>query len=139
MEDIPLHDQHFGYELIRTQLLSNILGDDDEKILYWAGKELARSFPQTTLEEVMTFFHTANWGELTLEKNKAHKMTLSLTGDPVTARMHYGGDTINYALEAGFLAQQLETIHEKSTEAHGVMNNHKQLVVFTVMWEDFLD
>ena len=45
----------FGHELIRTELLTNLLGKDAEAILYWAGKELARNHPLTSYEEVVQF------------------------------------------------------------------------------------
>lgn len=129
-------DIYFGYELIRSHVLTNILGEDTEKILYWAGKELAREFEQTSFEDITAFFAKAGWGELSLERNTSKKMTLTLKGEAVDARIHYG-KKINYALESGFLAKQLEFVQNRIVEAHAEINHKKGFVLFTIMWEDF--
>ena len=38
----------FGHELIRNDLLHELLGKDAPEILYWAGKKLARQYPLET-------------------------------------------------------------------------------------------
>ena len=72
MSEITSSEQHtekpqhsvtsFGYELVREELLHEILGKDTAEILYWAGKRLARNYPLSSLEEIISFFEQASWG-----------------------------------------------------------------------------
>ena len=49
-------------KLLRDHVLPSILGQHEEDILYWAGKEIARKFPVFTIEELPIFFTEAGWG-----------------------------------------------------------------------------
>jgi len=55
----PLTVPAFGYELIREELISDLLGKDRPAILYWAGKRLARNYPLFSLDEMKEFFLNA--------------------------------------------------------------------------------
>lgn len=93
----------FGYDLIRNDVLKDILGKEHDSILYWIGKSLARKYPIETTEQLITFFEKANWGILTLTKEKKQEKTYELTGPWMGKH-----DERCYQLEAGFLAQQAE-------------------------------
>ncbi|WP_062047847.1 YslB family protein [Bacillus sp. JCM 19034] len=93
----------FGYNLIRNDVLKDVLGKEHDQILYWIGKSLARKYPIATMEELPEFFLKANWGNLTLEKEKRNLYIYLLSGDWMGKT-----DTRCYQLEAGFLAQQFE-------------------------------
>ena len=95
----------FGYELIREILLQDILGEDSYHILYWAGKQLARKFPLTSMNEVISFFQSAGWGELIIKKETKNEMELTLTGEIINRRLDLYTNT-HFQLEAGFLAEQ---------------------------------
>jgi hypothetical protein len=94
----------FGYDLIRNDVLRDLLGKDHDTILYWVGKSLARKYPVATVEEVITFFEKANWGTLSRIKEKKQEQLFELSGPWM-----YKLDQRCYQLEAGFLAQQIET------------------------------
>ena len=121
----------FGYELIRDHILSSILGKNEEDILYWAGKELARKFPATTLDEVLQFFTDASWGTLTLDKQSKEEAFFTLSGAEdllyITHRC--------FRLQAGFLAEQHQTISGLLTECLDDKNEKKQHVTFHVKWD----
>lgn len=93
----------FGYNLIRNEVLKDVLGKEHDQVLYWIGKSLARKYPIETMDELPNFFLKANWGVLTLEKEKRNHYIYFLNGDWMGKE-----DTRCYQLEAGFLAQQFE-------------------------------
>ncbi|MDV2684839.1 YslB family protein [Alkalihalophilus sp. As8PL] len=94
----------FGYELLRNDVLKEVFGQEYDSILYWVGKSIARKYPLHTIEEVIEFFNDANWGNLTLVKEKKNERHFELEGEWMKKN-----DTRCYQLEAGFLAQQVET------------------------------
>ena len=54
LEDVSLNA--FAYELLREELLPDLIGNDLDGILYWSGRNLARKYPLDTIEEVIQFF-----------------------------------------------------------------------------------
>ena len=54
LEDVSLNA--FAYELLREELLPDLIGNDLDGILYWSGRNLARKYPLETIEEVIQFF-----------------------------------------------------------------------------------
>ncbi|ARK31654.1 YslB family protein [Halalkalibacter krulwichiae] len=104
--------ENFGYELLRNDVLKDILGKEHDSILYWIGKSLARKYPINTIEELILFFDHANWGTLVREKEKKNIQIFQLTGPWMNKK-----DSRCYQLEAGFLAQQLESWHNCITGA----------------------
>lgn len=122
----------FGHELIRTELLSTILGKDAETILYWAGKELARNHPLTSFEEVILFFEQASFGTLNRTKERRSSSTYSLSGKLVDLRLAQKGAV--FSLEAGFLAEQMQQINGVYAEAYAeVIKNNA--VMITLKWD----
>ncbi|GMA68567.1 hypothetical protein GCM10025884_21940 [Leuconostoc gelidum subsp. gelidum] len=98
----------FALTLLRDGLLKNLLQEDYPHILYWAGKEIARQFPTDALSSVVTFFDNAGFGTIEIASQDSKNQRWYLTGDLVKQRL--GLDkSADFSLEAGFLAQQLET------------------------------
>lgn len=125
----------FGYELIRDILIPEILGKDTPEILYWAGKHLARKFPQADYEQLIDFFAKASWGQLAISKESKNELIFELTSPLIAPRVKAKAEHY-FQLEAGFLAQQIEMQKEGSAaEAfeHPVKKSNK--VLFTVKWE----
>ncbi|WP_257346458.1 YslB family protein [Pseudalkalibacillus decolorationis] len=125
----------FGYELLRDVLLPELLGNENHRILYWAGRMLARKYPLETTDELIQFFATANWGELRLSQEDAKSMTFELFSDRVSdllmKRMHEG-----FQLEAGFLAEQIQKQQDKVTETFDEVKRGKvDKMIFTVQWD----
>jgi hypothetical protein len=124
----------FGYELIRDDLISDLLGKDEPEILYWAGKKLARKYPLYSIEEMIAFFHEADWGILSIKEEKRKELCLSLTGELVSNRLRKDKNT-TFQLEAGFLAQQIEWQKKVVAEAFEHPNKRSNIVQFTIKWD----
>lgn len=124
----------FGYELIREILLHDILGEDSPHILYWAGKQLARKFPLTSIAEVISFFEGAGWGNLIINKETKNEMELTLTGEIINRRLELYSDS-HYQLEAGFLAEQCVLQKKFYSEAIAEIKKRSKQIHFTVKWD----
>ncbi|WP_422123014.1 YslB family protein [Planococcus sp. X10-3] len=120
----PVINEHFGYEIIRDYVLSDVLGKHESDVLYWAGKSLARKFPLYTLEEAADFFLQANFGELVTEKTGKDEIIFLLRPLKTENRC--------FKLEAGFLAQQKQKIGGFLTEAYEEVLPKKKLVRITL-------
>lgn len=106
----PEINQEFGYEIIRDYVLSEVLGQHEADILYWAGKSLARKFPLYTMEEAADFFSQAQFGRLSLEKSSKDETVYLLVPLKIANRC--------FKLEAGFLAEQKQKLDGFLTEAY---------------------
>lgn len=124
----------FGYELIREILLQDILGEDSYHILYWAGKQLARKFPLTSMGEVVTFFQSSGWGQLSIEKETKNEMELTLTGEMINRRLDLYSNS-HFQLEAGFLAEQCVLQKKFYSEAIADIKKRSNKILFTVKWD----
>lgn len=124
-----------GYEMIRDILIPNILGKDTDDILYWAGKELARKFPLSTIEDMIAFFKNASFGHLSFEKEKKNYMQFILSGSLVSSRFKASTDP-SFKLEAGFIAEQLQMQTSRYTEAAEEIDKKKQLIIITAQWDE---
>ncbi|MFD2446265.1 YslB family protein [Bacillus sp. CGMCC 1.16607] len=132
MEDITIPS--FGYDLVREELLTNILGKDAPDILYWSGKNLARSYPLQSITEIIAFFEKAGWGQLSIKKETKNDIFFELTSPLIIYRFQSNKET-HYKIEAGFLAQQIETQNGMITEAFEQVHKKAGTVEFTVRWD----
>lgn len=124
----------FGYELLRDILIPDLLGKETPEISYWAGKHLARKFSVDSLEDSESFFLDAGWGNLKLVTETKNEMKLELTGDIVERRFQMLADPC-FRLEAGFLAQQVQSQNHAVTEAFEELSKKQNKVIFTVRWD----
>lgn len=141
MEELKdIQSPAFGLELLREVLLPDILGSDHPQMLYWAGKGLARKYPVNSLEELSAFFETAGWGCLTLLHNKKNEMEFELSGELISIRLKKSNE-FTFQIEAGFIAEQLQTMNNQITETYEQVKKRANKVVFTVKWDhkDVLD
>lgn len=120
----PEITEHFGYEIIRDYVLSDVLGKHESDVLYWAGKSLARKFPLFSLDEAADFFNQANFGELVIEKSGKDEIVYILRPFKIDNRC--------FKLEAGFLAQQQQKLSGFLTEAYDEVLRKKKLVRITL-------
>ncbi|MCU9614136.1 YslB family protein [Caldibacillus lycopersici] len=125
----------FGYELIREELINELLGKDGPSLLYWAGKRLARKYPLFTFDEIKEFFIKAGWGSLQLEEQKKNEMELTLTSDLIQYRLHANTNP-TFQLEAGFLAEQIQQQKKLYTEAYEHPKKRDGIVSFTIKWDN---
>jgi hypothetical protein len=136
-QDITLDEilvPSFGYELIREELLTNILGKDAPEILYWSGKHLARTHLLQNLNEISAFFEEAGWGALTVKKELKNELLFELSSPLIKRRIQLKPDA-QFKLEAGFLAQQIETQIGMITEAYEQIQKKAGIVEITVRWD----
>ncbi|HET7628267.1 MAG TPA: YslB family protein [Bacillales bacterium] len=105
----------FGYELLRNELIPELLGKEQASILYWAGKNLARKHPVESIEELSRFFHDAGWGNLAIEREKKNKIMFAVRS-PLLSKQ--AKNEAAFTLEAGFLAQQYERMKNRVADAH---------------------
>lgn len=124
----------FGYELLREVLIPDLLGKDAPQLLYWAGKSMARKFPLESSDEIISFFQQAGWGTLSINKHDKNVMEFYLQGEFIQTRLQ-GKQETNFQLEAGFLAQQIQTQNRCITEAFEQQKKKTSTVVFTVKWD----
>lgn len=132
--DTDLTVPAFGYELIRDILLPEILGKETPDILYWAGKHLARKFPLMSINEVISFFEEAGWGTLYITKEEKKGMELELTSPFISRQFEVKTESC-FKLEAGFLAEQIQSQKKLRTEAsEEIIKRHKK-IKFIVQWD----
>ena len=113
LEDVSLNA--FAYELLREELLPDLIGNDLDGILYWSGRNLARKYPLETIEEVIQFFEKAGWGTLSIiEKQKRHS---------------------SYQLEAGFIAEQIQKQRNVVAESYEEKKKRSDSITFLVKWD----
>ncbi|WP_428909320.1 YslB family protein [Niallia sp. Krafla_26] len=124
----------FGYELIREVLIPDILGEETPKILYWAGKNVARKYPLESLSDIIPFFKQAGWGDLQVIKESKSELVLELSSEMITKRIKENGKS-TFQLEAGFLAQQVENQKQAITEAFEHPRKRSGKVQITVKWD----
>jgi len=124
----------FGYELIREVLIPELLGKETPEILYWAGKHLARKFPLVSMDEVISFFEEAGWGYLKILKQDKHGMELEFTSPLITRHLKLKTDGC-YKLEAGFLAEQIQTQKKVRTEAYEEVMKKTQVIRIILRWD----
>ncbi len=125
----------FAFELLRNDVLFHLLGEDIGPLLYWEGKNLARKYPLSSLEDIIEFFERAGWGYLNFVKEKKNEMEFHLTGDLISYRNQEKTNTI-YQLEAGFLAMQLEQMKKCVTETYEQVKMRSDKIIFTVQWDE---
>ncbi|MEW9108016.1 YslB family protein [Cytobacillus gottheilii] len=134
---LTVHDETvpaFGYELIREVLLKDLLGKEAPGILYWAGKRLARKYPLASIDEMISFFSSAGWGNLMLLNESKNEMDLELSSAIISARCKNDEDCA-FQLEAGFIAEQIEQQKGYICEAFEHPKKRKGKVLFTVKWD----
>ncbi len=120
-----------GYELIREDVLPDLLGSEYQQIIYWAGKSLARKYPISGVEHIEDFFVKAGFGDLTLLKTKRSEMVFELRSP-----RFYNKKTISASLEAGFLAAQIQQLKGHITETLEIAKPGKSpKVIFHVKWD----
>ena len=97
-----------GAATLRDIIIPALLGTETEGILYWIGKDLAREYPGATEEELIVLTNQLGMGELSLKKRSATQQIWELGGPIVDERLTLDKETTSFALEAGFLAQEIE-------------------------------
>ena len=125
------NDSLFSYTLIRDALIPNLLGQETNDILYWAGKELARQYPLNNQQDTILFFKKAGFGALTLDSHHKNKVIFRLSGSAVENRLAMVKQP-SFNLEAGFLAEQIQQQESLYTEAIYEIKSKAKSVLITL-------
>ena len=124
----------FSKELLRDILIPDLLGKEHAQILYWSGKQLARKFPLSNIDEVIEFFHNAGWGNLQEIKQSKNESEYILNGPIIERRFDLNADC-EFQLEAGFLAEQVQSQKRRMTEAAFQVKRNASKVHILVRWD----
>ncbi|WP_051912520.1 YslB family protein [Carnobacterium funditum] len=138
--DLNLFEENspfFGQTLLRDVLIPNLLRNETNEILYWAGKEIARQYPLCSIQDIILFFEKAGFGTLMLDKRDHHAIVYRLTGSFVESRIK-AVKTLSFNLEAGFLAEQIQQQESNYTEAFYELDT-KNLSVLLILKQDAKD
>lgn len=117
----------FPLEVLRDRLLPNLFQENEAEITYWAGKSLAQSEDFTSNEQIIEFFSAAGFGELETIKTTNTSAEWRLSGANVFARALTSRDA-SFSLEAGFLAQALESLLNRPVEVTNEVSRKKDAV-----------
>ncbi|HWL25442.1 MAG TPA: YslB family protein [Ureibacillus sp.] len=121
----------FGYEILRDYVLPSILGKHEDDVLYWVGKDIARKFPCSDIQLIVSFFEDAGWGELSLEKEMKDGYIFQLKNEPDLFNI----EKRKFRLEAGFIAEQIQVFKGYLTECYDEKKEKSNIVQFTVKWD----
>lgn len=130
-----LESETVGYDILRHISLPNLLGKESETILYYMGKNLARSFELNSIDDIHFIFDRLGWGYLELLKQRRNSLTFSLMADSVARRLQ-SSLAQEFRLEAGFLAEATHIIYESNAECVEKINKNIHQVQFKVVFVD---
>lgn len=128
-----LHTAGAGYDVLRYISLPDLLGTEANTLLYFMGKNLARSFAINSFEDIYQIVDKLGWGKLELVKEKKKSFTFQLMADAVFLRLQASVD-IDFRLEAGFLAEAIEQLYGSECECNEKINHKVHQVEFMVYY-----
>src|SRR5690625_1266317 len=76
-----------GYDVLRYISLPNLLGSETDTVLYFLGKELARSFHLESLEDIYIISEKLGWGKMELLKERKSYLLFTLMSDELVRRI----------------------------------------------------
>lgn len=126
-----------GAAMLRDVLLPQLIGEDNT-MLYWGGKKLARQFVLAKDELIAPFFAQVGWGKLVRTKAKRNQQMFELSGAEVHVRLN-NSTKPDFLLEAGFLAETIQAQLGFVTEAIVAKTDAKKGVVTLLVQVDTKD
>lgn len=130
-----LDSETVGHDILRYVSLPNLLGNEAETILYYMGKNLARSFELNSLDDISFIFEKLGWGYLELVKQRKNSLTFSLMADALARRLELDLAK-EFRLEAGFLAEAVRHVHHAQCECVEKINKNIHQVQFKVVFTE---
>jgi len=130
-----LPESTVGHDVLRYVSMPSFLGQEKDSILYFIGRNLARQINIEKLEDLYFLFDKFRWGSLELVKDRRRTLTFHLMSDDVAARM-VSPFQVDYRIEAGFIAEAIETITQRSCECIESINERLYRVQFKVTYTD---
>lgn len=130
-----LHTSGAGFDILRYLGLPELFGTESDTLLYFMGRKIARKFQFQDLDDVYTAFEKLGWGQLELVKERRKALVFSLMSDAVVHRLQ-APMPVDFRLEAGFLAEAIQSIYETGAEAREKVNERIHQVEFTVAYTE---
>ncbi|MBO1002699.1 DUF2507 domain-containing protein [Pseudogracilibacillus auburnensis] len=124
-----------GQDIIRYVSLPQFLGHEKDTLLYFIGRNLARSIHIETIDDIFYLFGKFRWGNLELIKEKKNNITFHLMSDDVVHRLETPIDT-DFRLEAGFIAESIQAIKGRPCECTETINERLYRISFKVFFTD---
>lgn len=130
-----LHTSGAGYDILRYVGLPELLGDERDTILYYMGKTLARKFDIQTMDDIVQLYEKLGWGKLEMVKQKKKSYEFHLLSDSVVLRLK-GPFDADFRLEAGFLAEAVQTVSDVECECVEKINQRIHQIEFSVLFTE---
>ncbi|RDW21634.1 DUF2507 domain-containing protein [Oceanobacillus chungangensis] len=128
-----LHTEGAGYDVLRYISLPELLGPEAQTLLYFMGRNLARKFTISNLEDLITIYDKLGWGKLELVKEKKKELLFHLMSDSVVLRLQ-APFTVEFRMEAGFLAEAIQIIYGIECECVEEINKRIHQVEFKIVY-----
>lgn len=128
-----LHTSGAGYDVLRYICLPKLLGTEANTILYFMGKELARSFNIQTINDIYEVSDKLGWGKMELIKERRNSITFTLMADAVFHRLK-APLKLDFRLEAGFVAESIRMIKGVECECTEKINHKIYQIQFKVVY-----
>ncbi|WP_161878652.1 DUF2507 domain-containing protein [Alkalibacterium sp. MB6] len=110
-----MNDPLKGISLLRDHLLPLLLRDDEQEILYWAGKDLARTYDFTSFDDIKAIMQEVSFGRLELTTQKRSTFECRLEGEIIAERLKTNNQA-TFSMETGFLAEAIQEVTGHYTE-----------------------
>ena len=132
-----LHTAGAGYDILRYVALPELMGDEAPTLLYFMGKNLARKFELTSVDDVYYIFEKLGIGKLEMVKEKKHEKVFHLLADSIVLRLKTDAPIeADFRLEAGFLAEAMQSIDGIECECIEEVNHRIHQIRFSVIYSN---
>lgn len=130
-----LYSDGAGYDILRYIGLPELFGEEKETLLYFLGRNLARKFEFSSLEDLSLFFEKMGLGTLDLVKDKKKIKTFYLLSDAIVTKLKSNIET-DFRLEAGIIAEVFQQLEGVDSECLESVNRRLKQIEFTVYIQD---
>jgi len=124
-----------GHDVLRYLVLPDLLGHSSDTLLYFSGRKLARKIDIHDLNDIYYFFQKISWGNLELIKEKKNELSFLLMSDEIVQRLKSSLFT-EFNLEAGFLAEAIEIVFNRTCECEIKINERLFQINFKIIFTD---
>ncbi|WP_042223295.1 DUF2507 domain-containing protein [Oceanobacillus manasiensis] len=121
------------YDILRYIGLPELFGNESDTLLYFMGRKLSRKFSFETMEDIYDIVEKLGWGKLELIKEKKKELIFQLMADSVAQRLQSPLNT-DFRLEAGFLAEAVQTVVGKECECTEEIHRKIHQVQFNILY-----
>jgi len=128
-----LHTSGAGYDVLRYISLPNLFGEESSTMLYFMGKNLARSLNLSSLDDLYHAADKLGWGRLELVKKKRRSLTFNLMADAIFHRLQASVD-VDFRMEAGFIAETVQLLEGVDCECVEKIHPKIHQVEFSVIY-----